>query len=663
MVLLFGERTRETNDQRLRTAFNIGYSLIVQDKDRNQSNAQLIASRTFVQDALSSANTVSLQNELLDPYRQTMLLDFVTVLGRDFTMIGEAKRTSPAQLSDQPSIRSVVNNQRPTSVIVEIGDRTWLLAAAPIVRENRTMGVLIVGRVLDENYVSNLSGRLGGYEVVVQHEGALTATSTTLQKQIAAARLPQPVRPTVVQQREGIQTWKFGNRSYDVVSRGIGFGSQATLALAEPHTDDALVPDTMLPRVFWYTAAALALSVLAMRLGLSMATAPLRQLALVLTQAARSVPTGETADIPVGAGELGRAASLLIAHTTQVERTLSAQQGTFDAMLNSMPVGVVVSDVHGAVQFMNVAARDLLGLHIHPNESLAVQFASNSEAVRTVQGRNGRVLAAATAHVVDGVTPTPTLVTVLQDVTREQQLEQMRTDFLSTISHELRTPLTAVKTSTELLLDGDAGEMTSIQRRFLQTIRRNSERLIGLVNELLDLSRIESGQVQLSITAVDARRVVDDVASNLANLFDSKQQHVELDLPQEPVLFRADRRRLEQMLTNLLANAGTYTPEGGNISISTGYDPNREWVEVCVRDSGPGISLDEQSRIFEKFFRGGHALTRQDGGTGLGLAIVKSLVDLHRGKVSVSSEPGQGACFTVTLPRMQGDGDAGTARR
>jgi signal transduction histidine kinase len=332
---------------------------------------------------------------------------------------------------------------------------------------------------------------------------------------------------------------------------------------------------------------------------------------------------------------------------------LTVHRDRLQSVLDSMSTGVVVSNGEGRVELINPAARELLGI-APGSAALAVPMARTSDNGQAFQTTNGRVMNAVSTPIRRADGETLGLVTVLEDLTRERELERVRSDFLTVVSHELRTPLTAVKGSLDLLLDGDAGSLDPLQQRFLQTARRNSERLITLVQDLLDLSRLEAGQVSLSLHPADVRRIVDDVVLGLGTIFDSKHQEIHIELPPQPVLVLADRRRFEQVITNLLGNAASYTPDDGWIAIQAQADPAAGQVVLIVRNSGPGIAPEDREHLFEKFYRGGNALTRRDGGSGLGLAIVKSLVDLHHGTIAVESEPGKGAAFIVRLP-LAGD--------
>ncbi len=237
---------------------------------------------------------------------------------------------------------------------------------------------------------------------------------------------------------------------------------------------------------------------------------------------------------------------------------------------------------------------------------------------------------------------------VFRDVTHERQVDRMKTDFISLVSHELRTPLTSIKGFTDLILEGDAGEVREEQREYLSIVKQNADRLVSLINELLDISRIESGRVQLQLAPVRMQEVVDLVVASLSPQIQQKSQALHVRVAPELLPVLGDRDRLTQVLTNLLSNAHKYTPAGGSIRVEAKSQDNQ--VVVSVTDNGIGISPEDQKNLFTKFYRVDSSLTRQIGGTGLGLAIVKSIVELHGGAVSVESQPGQGSTFSFTMP-------------
>ncbi|NTV06790.1 MAG: GHKL domain-containing protein, partial [Chlorobiaceae bacterium] len=238
-------------------------------------------------------------------------------------------------------------------------------------------------------------------------------------------------------------------------------------------------------------------------------------------------------------------------------------------------------------------------------------------------------------------------VFLLNDITTLRNLEKIRRDFVSSVSHELRTPLTVITGYTETLLEGAMHEPEHAEP-FLQIILQASEQLTALVNDVLDLSKIESGYIEYQFTAVDLKSAVQKSVDLLKPSVDKKQIRLELHIPDDITPVYADPRYLDMIIRNLLDNAIKYVDDyNGKIRISafrTGDD-----VLLEVEDNGIGISKADLGRIFERFYRVDKARSRQRGGTGLGLAIVKHLVMAHKGSVEVRSRVNQGSVFSVKL--------------
>jgi two-component system phosphate regulon sensor histidine kinase PhoR len=237
---------------------------------------------------------------------------------------------------------------------------------------------------------------------------------------------------------------------------------------------------------------------------------------------------------------------------------------------------------------------------------------------------------------------------VFVDVTRLERLEQVRQEFLSNVSHELRTPLTAILAFVETL-EGGAIDDEEATRRFLPIIRKNALRMHDLIDDILELSAIEAGNVQVRGESLKLQPVVDDVVSSLASKAEAMDVAVINDVSGDVRVY-ADRRRLEQMLTNLIDNAIKFNRKGGTVNIKCDQSQDRSRDQLVVTDTGEGIPAHHLERLFERFYRVDRARSRERGGTGLGLAIVKHLALLHEGEISVSSEIGKGSVFTIQLP-------------
>ena len=237
---------------------------------------------------------------------------------------------------------------------------------------------------------------------------------------------------------------------------------------------------------------------------------------------------------------------------------------------------------------------------------------------------------------------------VFRDVTREREVDRMKTEFVSLVSHELRTPLTSIKGFTEMVLDGDAGEINEEATEYLGIVHSNAERLVALVNDLLDLSRIESGRIQLKSEAVDLNEVVKTVVDTMQQKIKEKGQSLAVSVDPAATGVVGDKDKLVQVLTNYVSNAYKYTQAGGELRIAV--KKQGDCALVAVSDNGHGIAPEDQERLFTRFYRVDNSMTREVGGTGLGLSIVKQLIELQGGEVGVQSTPGVGSTFTFTVP-------------
>jgi len=343
-----------------------------------------------------------------------------------------------------------------------------------------------------------------------------------------------------------------------------------------------------------------------------------------------------------------------------------------EVTMDSMREGVVVIDSTMRVVALNNSARDVF--HADGADSLGARRLSDltrnpaiysafaaavargvraEVKVETARGTDRRVYDLHVAplrqrEVVYG-SDVRGAVGVFFDITRLERLERVRQEFLSNVSHELRTPLTAIITFVETL-EGGADEDAANSRRFLSVIRRNAERMHVLINDILELSAIEAGTVAVETRDVRLASLVAECFTALASRAGERRVSLRNEVGPE-VLVRADARRLEQMLTNLVDNAVKFNREGGEVVVA--YERGGGRDRVTVHDTGEGIAPEHLPRIFERFYRVDRARSRALGGTGLGLAIVKHLARAHGGEATVRSTPGEGSAFTIELPARQ----------
>ena len=238
-------------------------------------------------------------------------------------------------------------------------------------------------------------------------------------------------------------------------------------------------------------------------------------------------------------------------------------------------------------------------------------------------------------------------VMVLRDVTHEAELDRMKTIFLGSVSHELRTPMTAIKGYVDLLSDLEGGALSQSGQQFLEVIRDNIKRLLALANDLIDMSRIEVGELALYREWTELEPIVRGAVDTVKREFEKRGLSLRVQIEPGLPLFYLDRHRIAQVVLNLLTNAYKYTVEGGaTVKVSQ----TDHTVRIEVSDTGVGMTKEEQARLFERFFRSEHEVVQRAGGSGLGLTITRSMVELHGGSISAHSQYGAGTTFVVSLP-------------
>jgi len=235
---------------------------------------------------------------------------------------------------------------------------------------------------------------------------------------------------------------------------------------------------------------------------------------------------------------------------------------------------------------------------------------------------------------------------VMHDITHWKELDRVKSDLISTVCHDLRTPLTTIQGYIDLLAKG--GPLTEQQQEFIARMQHSVSSVAQLVSDLLDMGSIETG-FDFEMESADIRAIVTEAVSELRLGVEEKNQSLRIQMPQEMMPIRGHPRRLRQAISNLVDNAVKYTPPGGEITVEV-FD-SESYITVNVIDSGPGIPLQDQPYVFDKFFRADSPETRGVSGTGLGLSIVKSVVEKHGGRVWLRSTVGSGSTFTLLLPR------------
>lgn len=287
-----------------------------------------------------------------------------------------------------------------------------------------------------------------------------------------------------------------------------------------------------------------------------------------------------------------------------------------------------------------------------PGVPLVVLAGLDDEALAAQSLREG-----AQDYLIKGQIETRGLLRSLRHAAERQRLQRLKDEFVSTVSHELRTPLTSIAGSLGLLVGQAAGAFSEPAARLLAIAHGNSQRLVRLVNDILDVERLESGHVVFDFRRIEVRSLVKQTVECVRAFADGHRVKIRIEAPPDVDDVRADADRLAQAVTNLLSNAIRFSPPDGEVTVAVANEQGADLVRISVRDHGPGIPADFKSRIFERFAQADAASARRKGGTGLGLSIVKQIVDRLDGGVGFADAPGGGTIFHIELPvwnRMAG---------
>jgi two-component system, NtrC family, sensor histidine kinase KinB len=339
-----------------------------------------------------------------------------------------------------------------------------------------------------------------------------------------------------------------------------------------------------------------------------------------------------------------------------------------EAVIRSIAEGLVVVNAQGKVIMMNPAAEKLLGtsrkdkigkpLLENPKEEQLFSLVKDSPDLQDREielvskaSETKKVLRASSAVVEDENGQTVGMVSVLSDISKQKELDQLKSNFVSGVTHELRTPLVAIDKSISLILTKSVGEISPAQEEFLSIAQRNIKRLSNLINDLLDLSKLEAGKMEIHSRASAIEYAINESVGGLENWAKTKAIHIEKKIEAGLPEINIDPDRIIQVFNNLIGNAIKFAPNNSSITISASLHAEGKEIIVNVQDNGIGIAKEDLPKIFNKFYQAGERVASDVNGTGIGLSIVKEIVELHGGKVWVESEKGQGAQFIFTLPK------------
>jgi PAS domain S-box-containing protein len=360
------------------------------------------------------------------------------------------------------------------------------------------------------------------------------------------------------------------------------------------------------------------------------------------------------------------------------KETVSREKIKYEALLTGIGDGVIATDNETNIIVMNPAAENILGwkkeevigrklvdivavvddkgVPVPESERPIIKAISDMKPFVTSINSNYNYLAKDGKKIPVFLNATPVAVNgkligainIFRDITHEKDIDRMKTEFISLSSHQLRTPLSAIKWFGEMLLAGDAGTLTPEQKEFVDNIYESTERMIALVNSLLNISRIESGRIIIDPEPTQLPELVNDVIKEVQNKINEKSQHLITSFHPDLPSINIDPKLIREVYKNLLTNSIKYTPNGGDISVF--ISKNEKEIVSQVTDSGYGIPEKEQTKIFEKFYRGENIVKLETEGTGLGLYLVKAVIESSGGRVWFESKENTGTTFWFALP-------------
>ncbi len=373
---------------------------------------------------------------------------------------------------------------------------------------------------------------------------------------------------------------------------------------------------------------------------------------------------------------IGNQIGIAIANAQLIEDA-EQRRATLDRVMNSLLDGLILVDRRGRIAYANPRAEEMLGLPVgtlggrtleaveqritdqvagweqicrlldnaaeHPPNTPAVELVLAAPQSHTLQARPFPIYDSGGANLGPGI--------LLRDITRERELDEMKSQLLSTVSHELRTPLASIKGFATTLLREDVQWDEKSRREFLSIIDEESDRLSELISNLLDMSRIEAGTLRVEPEPTDLRPIVEETVASFQVM--TRDHQLQASTPPSLPLVTADPRRVRQVLRNLVDNAVKYSPQGGPISIAVRV--SEEDLEISVADQGLGVEPDHMEHIFDRFYQVDSASTRKVGGSGLGLSICRAIIEAHGGRIWARSQPDIGSTFYFTLPLEEDD--------
>jgi len=594
--------------------------------------------------------------------------DNVEQFGVDFSEFEEVRQVLRGAV-DRFGNRRILLIEAPEGLIV--------FTAAPLLLEGEQVGAVMVGTYL-ENMLFQLTLNAVARVTVYDRQGQVIDTTLSGNQGEIGTRLQEsPERYRAVAgsaaMRVPLREVEVGGQQYllafgDWRLRGQSFGMFSVALPSNFIVNAAATSRNLFVALFTMAIAAVFSGgiIIARRI-----TKPLYR----LVETAKAVTEGDLEQRSgiQGGDEIGKLATSFDQMTETLARSnrqLLEKASELEAIVESIADGVLVLDADDQIVTMNAAAQHLLADMAYdfasgPLRELTASLAADDgeEAAQNGSGApepaqqprryqiGNRILSALAAPVQTPQEEKVGTVVVLRDITREAEAEHLKDAFITSISHELRTPLTVIKVYADLMQSGANGELDERQRRFIQNINKGSQQLEHHINQLINLSEIQAGTINMDKERLDFGELVNNVADHWRERLEQKELSLTLDRPQESVWINADAGHLSWAIDNLLSNALNYTPAGGRVSLHVLAEQDN--VRLLIADSGIGIATADQPHLFDRFFRAASEVNYTVHGVGLGLYISRAIVEMHGGHISVESESGVGSTFTIALPRNE----------
>lgn len=362
----------------------------------------------------------------------------------------------------------------------------------------------------------------------------------------------------------------------------------------------------------------------------------------------------------------------LLADLNEARREMFKEKEKTLSLINNFPDGLIVLDNRERIEKINLKTEEIFSIKAKRAEGKRIQDLKEnilfSKLAKLILNEQGKIkeIERLEFPIKENITLEIRIIPmihkgeregyllILHDISRQKLVEKLKTEFVTLSAHQLRTPLSGIKWNLKMMIEGSFGELTKEQKEFLSRAYQNNERMIKLVNDLLDATKIEEGRYLFYVKKENILEIIQQVIESLKNRIKAKNLQFKFIKPKEQiVLVEADREKIAICVQNYLTNAINYTPNGGKLIVNLKYDREKREAIFSVKDTGMGIPKNEQKRIFTKFYRSTQAMKAEAVGSGLGLYMTKNIIEAHKGRVWFKSREGKGSIFYFSLPTIE----------